>query len=353
MDLLVPGTSGCKLLANGEDVGWPSGLTAEAWIAGATGFSIGIDKARFSADDLVSLLSMEFADPASSRPTKTSLANDTSIVPGEYLELAYNQFPDFQPFPYDWRSDIRDSSRLLLDRLKNVPAGGRWRIVAHSQGGLLVVAASKQYAAENGDDDTAFARLVSHVAFVATPFHGTVTAAQAILAGDMLTAPFADSFKKIVRTWPAIHQMLPTWPGCVRVKTPQGEVPQPYNLTYDQAWAGLNVSADMLRRARDARSAYFRNPFSRMKNVKLLAWFSEAWGTANRLVVDNGALGSAPAADDELGDTLVPAQTVLSMSNPIEVDRFLMIGRNGNTLKHSVLAIDPVVASGVKAFFGT
>jgi hypothetical protein len=352
-DLLVPGTSGCKLMANGVDIGWPGVLTAEAWLGGVTRISARFDVLglTFSSDEIRDLLSMEFADATSPRPTKTCLATGKSIAPGERLLSVYNQFTDFQPFTYDWRSDVRDSGRLLLDRLKNKPANAKWRIAAHSQGGLAVVVASKLFALENGDDDTAFSQLVSHVCFIATPFHGTLTAATAILLGDTLSAPFSDTFKKVVRTWPAIHQMLPVWPGCVRSKGPAGETRMPFNLMDDQAWAGENVSADMLKRARDTRAAFLRNPISRMKGVNILACFSKAWPTANCLVLD-GRLTVAPPDDDEAGDTLVPQETVVSMSTAIEKERFLIFGENQDTMKHFALAIDPFVATEVRSFFG-
>lgn len=353
-DLLIPGTSGCKLLANGEDIGWPAELTAEAWAAGSTGLALSFPAlgVHFSQDEIVQMLSMEFAEPGSVVPTKTTLVPGSSIAPGPHLKAVYNQF-DFEPFVYDWRGDIRHTGRLLLDHLKNRPAGGKWRIAAHSQGGLAVVVASILYAQENADSDTAFSDLVSHVAFIATPFHGTVNAAKAILIGDNLSGPFAESFKKIVRTWPAIHQMLPAWPGCVRKRAPGGELIQPYNLMYEEPWAGLSVSSDMLQRARDTRTNYLRSPFSRMKNVKLLAFFSEAWPTANRLLLDDGRLVVAPSSDDEHGDTLVPAQATLAMSNDLELQRFVMLRGDNKTMKHFALSIDNVVAPGVKTFFAT
>jgi len=351
--LLVPGTSGCKLLANGADIGWPTELMGEAWLAGATGISVEFEKLglSFSTQQLTELLSMEFA-AGSTVPTKTSLAAGKSIAPGDILRAAYNQFLDFQVFSYDWRSDLRHTGQLLLDRLKNRPAGSKWRIVAHSQGGLAVVVASKLYAAEHGGSDTAFADLVSHVAFIATPFHGTINAARALLVADNLTPPFAAAFKKIVRTWPAIHQMLPVWPGCVRTTTPRNDTPQ-FNLTYEVPWAGLSVSSDMLKRARDTRAQFLRNPFSCLLNVKVLAYFSEAWNTANHLLLDGATLKIAPDADGERGDTLVPAQTIRTMSHQIELDRFFMLGRDHQTMPHFMLSIDNVVAPHVKAFLNT
>jgi hypothetical protein len=45
----------------------------------------------------------------------------------------------------------------------------------------VVAVASKLYARQHGDDDRAFANLVSHVAFIGVPFYGTISAAAALL----------------------------------------------------------------------------------------------------------------------------------------------------------------------------
>ncbi len=90
-----------------------------------------------------------------------------------------------------------------------------------------------------------------------------------------------------------------------------------------------------------------------MRNVKILAYFSQAWGTANRVLLGGGKMTLAPAADDERGDTLVPVQTVVAMSSSIELDRFQLFGEGGNTMKHFALSIDPFVATGVRAFLAT
>jgi len=85
----------------------------------------------------------------------------------------------------------------------------------------------------------------------------------------------------------------------------------------------------------------------------VLAYFSEAWNTANHLLLDGATLRLAPEAEGERGDTLVPAETMRTMSHQIELDRFLMLGRDHQTMPHFMLAIDNVVAPHVKAFLNT
>ncbi|HEX3694930.1 MAG TPA: hypothetical protein VH374_06020 [Polyangia bacterium] len=349
-DLLVPGTSGNKLMIDNADLGWPSALSAQGWLAGLTGYAIGLDGLPMSADAIVEVMSMEFADATSTQPTKTTLKKGSAVGPGPVLELVYNQFLDFDRFIYDFRADLRHSGELLLAHLlENRPAGDRWRIVCHSQGGLLVAVASKLYARQHKDDDRAFSQLVSHVGFVATPFYGTVNAAAALLVGEQLSTGFASHFRAIARTWPSLHQMLPVWPGSVQTKTGTTTANAPFNATADAAWPGANIDPAMLVRARDTRTQFLNSPLSRMNGVKLRLWMSRAWLTANRLVIENGAL--TPAAAEEVGDSLIPANTTYQMEAKVEKDASHLFGDNQNTMSHFALCVDPFVATDVSSFF--
>ena len=126
-------------------------------------------------------------DPTNIQPTRSTLWPNGTMAPGNVLHLVYNQVTGFEPFVYDWRQDLRRSADLLLARLTT--AGDPWRIVAHSQGGLVVSVAAARWAAKNGNDSKAFSKLVSHVAFVGVPFHGTLKAASAFIKGDDLAPP--------------------------------------------------------------------------------------------------------------------------------------------------------------------
>ncbi len=348
----MPGTSGNKLMLDNADLGWPSALAAQGWLAGVTGYAIGLDGLPLSAQQIVDVMSMAFADPTSTHPTKTTLKAGSAIGPGPVLELVYNQFLNFDRFIYDFRSDVRHSGeRLLTHLLENRPAGDRWRIVCHSQGGLLVAVASKLYARQNNDDDRAFSQLVSHVGFVATPFYGTVNAAAALLLGDQLSPGFAPQFRAIARTWPSLHQMLPAWPGSVQVKTPGAATtaPAPFSALSDNAWPGAGIDPTMLARARETRTQFLNSPLSRMNGVKLRLWMSRAWPTSNHLLIDNGAVSVGPSS--EPGDTLVPADTTYQTEAKVEKDATHLFGGGGNTMKHFALCVDPFVATEVGSFF--
>lgn len=106
--LIVPGMSGCKLLLNNQDLGWPSELMVDAWVAGKGGFGLTLNS--MNPDSIVETMSMEYPDDSSNwQPTKTTLKANSGITPGPTLKLAYNQLTDFGFFEYDWRADIRES----------------------------------------------------------------------------------------------------------------------------------------------------------------------------------------------------------------------------------------------------
>jgi hypothetical protein len=349
-DLLVPGTGGTKLLLDGDDIGWPGELTVAGWLAKISALSTGFEAlgAKYGApDNIRKVLSMEHPDDATvTAPTKTTLYPGASMTPGPLLRLVYNQFDGFEPFLYDWRLDIRYNADLLLQKLTGA-SGDPWRIICHSQGGLVVVAAAHKLADQNGGDDRAFAKLVSHVAFIAVPFHGTVNAADALINGETLAAPVAGAFKQLARTWPALHQMLPTWPGCVRIPNPAGgEIDQATNLLYDAPWAGQQILPSMLERARQARQL-LRAPMAYMNGVKKRIFQARAYDTPDHVLASNGAL---QVAGKVAGDTLVPDDLTRQMGGDVQSQLTLSIGHDGNTMVHSALAVDPTFASGVKDF---
>jgi pimeloyl-ACP methyl ester carboxylesterase len=132
---------------------------------------------------------------------------DNELVARGFMTLAYepfaHAFPKWEFFDYDWRLDIRYSGKRLAEQLQAEAArGDRWRLVAHSQGGLVVLAAARLLGAEE------LARLVQGVCFVGVPFFGTVNALLALLEGTFFKSTIP---KDVVRTWPSVYQMLPRW----------------------------------------------------------------------------------------------------------------------------------------------
>src|SRR5262249_30880040 len=146
-----------------------------------------------------------------------------------------------------------------------------------------------------------------------------------------------------------LHQMLPVWPGCVRVKNGAALTNALFDAMDPAAWPGANIDPAMLARARQTREQFLDSPLSRMNGVKKTVLMSRAWPTSNHLIIDNGAV--AVAAPSEPGDTLVPADTTYETAAAIEQDVMHQFGKGRDTMKHFALSIDPFVAAAVDAFF--
>lgn len=327
MNLLVPGTGGITLMNNlGEDLGYPVKMQIGVLSEGLLGLS---------ADELIDLLSMDHR-PGQLAPAKTSLKPGTSIRPGHVLQVAYNQVPpSFNHFLYDWRADIRYSAGQLLDFLRERRAAdGRWNLVGHSQGGLLIVAASKLLS-----DRAAFAELVASVVLVGTPLAGTINAAHALIEGDQMGSGATAALQTIVRTWPSLYQMMPAWSAVV---DGSGQpAPRERQLLAPSAWDGYDgISDDLLQRCRELQ-LLLRDPFGWMEgdiNVRIL--MARNRDTDVDLQRSNDRLTSTPSTR-QLGDTLVPHDQTLSWVGDFVRQFVLTLEASCN--EHSMLLDDPGV----------
>ncbi len=294
--LLVPGTGGVTLLDNdGNDVGWPVLMRLRGIIRGVRGKS---------DEELVELMGMEHR-PGQLAPAKTSLRRGTSLQPGHVLRVAYNQIEDFNRFRYDWRADIRYTAGLLLDFLRErKPTGGRWNLVGHSQGGLLIIAASKLLPSTG-----AFADFVASATIVGAPVAGTLNAAEAMVIGDNAGARLAPVMRRTIRMWPAIYQMLPAWDAVVEADG--SPVPADRQLTSTGGWTGIpSVDADLLERARETHPL-FRDPFSHMEGVDVRFFFAANRKTASLIRPLSPDLDEWDPHATEKGDSLTPYATTM------------------------------------------
>ena len=157
-----------------------------------------------------------------------------SLAPGWVLRVAYSQVQDFNKFRYDWRADLRHSAAQLKDFIEGTtPTGGKWNLVGHSQGGLLIILASKLM-----DTPEWFSESVATVTLVGTLLAGTLNSAQAMLVGDNAGARLAPVIRRTIRTWPAIYQMLPSWPAVLKAGgTPAADSRQ---LKQPGGWPGVD-----------------------------------------------------------------------------------------------------------------
>lgn len=332
---LVPGTGGNKLLANGNDLGYPVLLQGSALL---------LSRVTGGIAPIVDLLSMEH-DPGQIEPVRSSLRAGTNVTAGPLLDLAYNQvLNDAVPFPYDWRGDIRNSARQLLDFLVANRPDDRWRLVGHSQGGLVIAAASKLHAQASGDADpsTAFSELVRDVVLIGVPLHGNVNAAHALVHGEQLGDDVAAEFVEVTRTWPSLYQMLPAWSSGLR--DPAGNAT--HSFLDDAAWADpryASVDRDLLARARETRQQVLDRPLEHMGNIGVTIFMARNRGTRGHAVLDDGQILFPPR--DVEGDSLVPYAETLDWMTPIERNRVQASGPDEPIAEHSMLFNDPWVAT--------
>jgi len=331
---LVPGTGGITFVGtDGKDLGYP----VKMQIGVRSGGLLGI-----SADELTSLLSMEHS-PGQIAPSKTSLTPGMSIRPGSTLRVAYNQVPgDWNQFHYDWRADIRYSSGQLIDFItQRKPTNGRWNLVGHSQGGLLIVVASKMM----GSPDE-FSKYVASVILVGTPLAGTVNSARALIIGDQFGKKSKPDFQKIVRTWPSIYQMLPDWPAVV---DEDGRiVPDDQQMTEFSGWGAYqDISDDLIFRSKMVRQM-LKDPIGSMKgDIEISVLMARNKHTSIRVLRDNNGKLNTDALPKQLGDTLVPHDVTQSWVGPHISDYVTTFTHQVNN--HSRLFNDPAVVTEIKS----
>lgn len=336
--LLVPGTQASTLA---DQNGTP--------VYNAVRVSLGLQKDELGGrppDEWQALLSMEHA-PGSLEPVRTSLLGGVEIHASGVVRTPYDRMLAFsEPWPYDWRGDIRYNARLLLDHLRvNKPADGRWNLIGHSQGGLLIVAASALTLSL-----PEFGRLVARVILVGAPLAGTMRATEAILWGsEGLGGANIDAARGMARTWPALHQMLPSWNAVV---DPAGNpAPEDQQFVRPGGWPGpwgVGIQPDMLQRAVEFQDMV-HGPFSRMTGVATLAVLGNrqlspvtVTRTGDRLPDDRKSMAN------QKGDSLVPYARTLDWGGQPYANRVMAF--TGKVERHAMLCADEDVIDATRRF---
>ena len=325
--LLVPGTGGTTFVDNtGKDIGYPVKMRLGIASKGL------LDK---PLEEFVELLSMEHR-PGQLEPVKSSLKPGTSQRPGHVLQVAYNQVPDSaNHFLYDWRCDLRYSAGQLLDFLQQrQPSNGRWNLICHSQGGLLVVLASKLM---GGREE--FSELVASATLVAPPLAGTMNSFAALLDGDSVGKAAASRFKAVVRTFPSLYQMLPAWPAVL--DGDGNAVPEDQQLTRLGGWDGLSgIDEDLLSRVEPVQEA-LRDPLSHLKgDVRVAVVLARNRKTVVEVEGGPGGLEDGKRLTQK-GDSLVPYQKTLSWIGD-HIKPYVIAFKSGVN-KHAFMLNDPAV----------
>jgi len=282
------------------------------------------------------------------KPIRTSLEPGTEIVPHSVVGTPYDRMLSFaRAWPYDWRLDIRYNAQLLLEHLRaNKPADGRFNLIGHSQGGLVIVMASKLTF-----DIHEFSRLVARVVLVGSPLAGTMRAAEALLWGsEGLGADHAAAAREMALTWPALYQMLPAWKA---VRRRDGDAaPDGQQLLELGGWPGAfgdGVQADLLLRAR-ASAALLHGPFARLGSGTMAMALLGKWQlTPVEVTRAGGALPTDPVyARREQGDDLVPYRSTLEWGGAPYAER--VVALTGTPEAHAFLCNDPEVLDLTRRF---
>jgi hypothetical protein len=332
--LLVPGTQATTLIDQDGRV-----------VFNAIRVALGLSKKElegYPPDSWLSLLSMEHR-PGDWAPVRTSLEANVQLFPGGVVRTPYDELSrGIALFGYDWRADLRWNALRLRDYIKHYkPAGGRWNLIGHSQGALLIVLASKLM---GGPDD--FARHVARVVLIGSPLAGTMRAAEALLFGrnDLGDDHIAIS-RAFARTWPALFQMLPAWDAMVA--SPDHPLPPDLQLTVPGGWVEpTGITDDLLQRARETQ-ALLVGPFSYIgPNVATLVLLGDHQQTPEQLVRRSDTY--TPPSLMDSGDSLVPAEQTLIWGGSPLGDHVMLL--HGNINEHSMLCTDPEVLSLVRRF---
>ncbi len=298
--LLVPGTEASSLFDKSGRVIW-----------NAVRASLGLSNEELGGrppSQWTALLSLAHK-PGEWAPSRTSLEDGTDITADLVVQTPYDRLWNMidDVFPYDWRCDIRYNAQLLNDQIAamyTASGGQRLTLIGHSQGCLVILAASKLEATPHD-----FAKKIQRVILVAPPVAGTMRAAEPLIFGfpDLGTANQLKT-RGAIRTWPALYQMLPSW-ACV-LGTDMRPLPAQQQLTAIGGWTDTTdidvaVLTDMLDRARQTQ-ALITGPFSYMGPwVDARVILGEGQNTPLTIVRDGDVMVPS-SGTNEPGDTLVP-----------------------------------------------
>lgn len=300
--------------------------------------------AGFQKDDLGGRPPSEWAEllgvehrPGVWAPTKTSLAAGVELRATSVVRTPYDRLWDHvEPWPYDWRVDLRYNALRLLRHLENErPQGGRWNLIGHSQGGLVIVLASQL---TTRIDD--FSRLVARVVLVGAPLAGTMKATDALLWGsEGLGAAQIPAALEMARTWPALYQMLPSWRAVI---AKDGEAfPDDQQLTAPGGWPGswgTGIQEDLLNRARETQSL-LNGPFSRFgSGVLTMALQGQKQRTPVSVIRRGSHYPKDRTMKNEAGDSLVPSKKTLAWGGGPYGNQVTVL--TGNPRRHAELCDD-------------
>jgi len=214
-------------------------------------------------------------------------------------------------FDYDWRLSNRHTAALLKAKVESWL--GEWRertgdrtarvcFLCHSMGGLIV----RYYLEVLGGGETA-----ARVLTLGTPHSGSVKAVRALTGDAFARVPFfGDRITELVRTFPSVGQLLPTY-RCVDGTRTLAEVPVP-DLPSTIVADGLAFHAEIAAAvARNGPQPYAMHVLAGARNETLqsltvtggqVEYLSEQRGTDHR---GDGTVALFAAVPPDWADTSV------------------------------------------------
>jgi pSer/pThr/pTyr-binding forkhead associated (FHA) protein len=222
---------------------------------------------------------------------------------GDYLieELGYERDKDYFEFFYDWRQDIRRSSRRLAEMVASLPVRGPVVLIAHSMGTLV----SRYYVECLGGKDR-----VSRLLLIGGPHQGTPTAVTSLAMGANLL-PFGllgDRLRRLISSFPSIYQILPTYACGI---DQNGEH---INMLDNEQW----LSSEQVHMLRDARR--FRAELGTTSSIPAVSIFGYGSKTISGLSLQRdgkGAWTSVSYNSSVEGDDTIPAKSGILKNSEI------------------------------------
>lgn len=216
---------------------------------------------------------------------------------GDYLveELGYERGNNFMEFAYDWRQDVRRSSRDLAMFIDGWNVKGPITIIAHSLGTLV----SRYYVEKLGGKNK-----VDRLMLMGGPHQGVPKIAANLLTGvDLL--PFGIMGKRlteIIETFPTCYQILPLYPCGI------DQNGNPFHFFEDESWV-KEPYRPLLRMARE-----FRRELGITSSVPTLSIFGYGLKTASQMKIQRASDGTfqkvlIDAAPN--GDSSVPENSAI------------------------------------------
>jgi pSer/pThr/pTyr-binding forkhead associated (FHA) protein len=231
------------------------------------------------------------------------LVNEIVVVPNlikqdqynrltEYFceDLSYEVENDLLEFAYDWRQDVRISARQLGAAIEKWDVRKPITIVAHSLGTLV----SRYYL-----DCLGGSRHVDRIVFLGAAHYGVPKSVVMLSQGRGLLpfGLFADKMRSVLTTYPAAHQILPT-----------------YSSVRDQHGAYFDVLADdrwlpPQQKACHAMAREFRSELPERCGVSAVSIFGYGIKTVTSVAMcrdSDGLCDSLEFGSEETGDGMIP-----------------------------------------------